>query len=364
MRSIRQNSSIWKACKFFIISGLTVILTSLLFAIPIAATSESTLIRLSQTTAFEQESTNDLIANLLYQKPDRSYRAMAISGAIGVNAAWENNQFQQWYIEAQRAGERAIIGGLINNNEAAITAGFKIFDWGFARQAADGSFTGTGDPFHSTSMFLQAVSHALLMIQQSPQSQKYATQVTHYKPIVNRAAHWMITPQVWNNGMRKNEALTHRFYLVGAALGLTGKLTDDRELIDYARQSIEKGLSRQRSDGVNPEKGGHDSNYQMAGVMFVARWITYFPNDSLTPRVIQMINKALIWEETRILPSGEISSEGNTRTAGQERRRNGQIKKVDRWTAIWGFAYWASVTGENKWEAIARKIAQYYYSGL
>jgi hypothetical protein len=115
-------------------------------------------------------------------------------------------------------------------------------------------------------------------------------------------------------------------------------------------------------NGVNPEKGGYDSSYQMVGVVYAQRWVTYFPNDSLTPKVKVMIDRALSWQKTRILPTGKISTNGNTRTAGQERGRSGKVKKVAYNSAIRGFAYWTSVTGDKEWEAIARQIARYYYN--
>jgi hypothetical protein len=74
-----------------------------------------------------------------------------------------------------------------------------------------------------------------------------------------------------------------------------------------------------------------------------------------------MINKSLLWEQTRILPSGEISTVGNTRTAGQEKGRSAKVKGIDSRLAFRGFAYWWSVTGNQRWEEIARKIAKFYY---
>ncbi|MBN3962484.1 hypothetical protein [Nostoc sp. NMS8] len=311
-------------------------------------------------TDFEHEST-DLIANVLYRKPSSLYKSMAPSGASDANVLWERNQAKYWYIEEQRNGGELVIAGLIKNDPQAIDAGFKMFDWGFAHQTYNGSFFLTGDGFHSTSFFVEAVAHALLVIQQSPYSKQYANQVAKYKPLVHRAARWMISPQIWKRGIVHNRPYTHRRYLVAAALGLTGKLTGDQELINYARMSIKDGLALQRSDGVNPEKSGYDSSYQTVGIMYAQRWVTYFQNDSLTPKVAAMINKALSWEQTRILPSGEISTQGNRRTAGQERRRTGKVKTVSSRSAVRVFAYWGSVTGDDKWEAIARKIATFYY---
>jgi hypothetical protein len=317
-------------------------------------------IKRSPKTDFDYESSN-LLTNVLYHRLSRAYNSMSPNGANGANVRWESNQSERWYIEAQRYGEGLVIGGLIKNDAKAIEVGFKMFDWGFARQSADGSFKGTGDPFHSTSFFVQAVARTLLVIQQSPQSSKYAKQVARYKPLLHRAARWMISADVWNKGTKNNQPYTHRRYLVAAALGLTSKLTGDRELLNYARMSIKDGLALQRPDGVNPEKGGYDSSYQMVGVVYAQRWLTYFPNDPLAPKVVAMINQALTWEQTKILPTGEIANWGNTRTWGQESGRAGKIKKVDYNMALRGFAYWAAVTKNPKWALIAHQIAQFYY---
>ena len=311
-------------------------------------------------TDFNYESSN-LISNYLYSRLSRSYNTISPSGAHSANIDWERHRTNKWYIEAQRYGEGLVIGGLVSNNPKAIQAGFKMFDWGFKQQAADGSFKGTGDPFHSTSFFVQAVAHSLLVIQQSPHANKYAAQIARYKPLVRRAALWMISKDVWKQGTRRNQPYTHRRYSVAVALGLTSKLTGDAELMKYARQSLQEGLALQRPNGVNPEKGGYDSSYQMVGVVYAQRWAIYFPDDPLTPKVKTAIEKALAWQQTRVLASGEISTKGNTRTAGQETGRTGKVKAVDYNMAIRGFAYWAAVTKNPKWSAIAQKIAKFYY---
>ncbi|MDF5721434.1 MAG: hypothetical protein PUP91_13335 [Rhizonema sp. PD37] len=325
-----------------------------------AAQSRQLSAQLSEKTDLENES-NDLIANVLYRNLSTLYRSMTPSGAAaGVNASWERHQAKVWYIEGQRFSEELVIGGLIKNDPKAMTAAFKMFDWGFAHQAADGSFRGTGDPFHSTSLFVAAVARSLLVIQYSPHARQYAAQLAHYKPLVYRAARWMISPTVWKPGIQHNQPYTHRHYLVAAALGLTGKLSGDLELVNYARKLIEDGLLLQLPNGVNPEKGGYDSSYQMVGVLYAERWVTYFPKDSLSPQLTAMINRALSWEKTRISSLGVIRNQGNTRTAGKETGRSGKVKNVDYRSVIHGFAYWASVTNDQQWEVIARTIAQHY----
>jgi hypothetical protein len=364
----------------FVMSLATAILTSGVYSkpenkeiYPTSINKSNVLVPLSKKTDFEHEST-PLMAEVIYSKPSRFYNRvsdvissdlsryynkMSPSGAFGANIAWERKQTQRYFIEEQRAGADAVIAGLIKNDDLAIQAGFKIFDWGFARQSIDGSFSGARDAFHSTSFFVEAVARTILIIQQSPQAERYASQVERYIPLVSRAALWMIKPSVLKHGLKKNEGFTHRYYLVASALGLTGKLTGNQELIDYAKQSIKQGLSLQRVDGVNPEKGGHDSSYQAVGVLFSQRWLVNFPDDQLASQVRLMIDKALDWEATMVLPSGEVSSLGNTRTGGQERNRSGRVKQVGSTLQFKAFAYWASVTENGRWREIADRIARF-----
>src|SRR5689334_19355748 len=92
-------------------------------------------------------------------------RDVGSDGAIGINSKWEHGQFPTWYIEQQRYASDLVIGGLLHQNTDAIDVGLRAFTWGFAHQARDGSFPGTGDAFHSTSFFVEAVAHSLLLLQ-------------------------------------------------------------------------------------------------------------------------------------------------------------------------------------------------------
>ena len=72
-----------------------------------------------------------------------------------------------WYIEEQRYGTDAILGGIAQQNTTAIARGLKILRWGFEQQQSDGSFN-CPDAFHSTSFFVEAAAHACLLLKASP----------------------------------------------------------------------------------------------------------------------------------------------------------------------------------------------------
>ena len=213
----------------------------------------------------------------------------------------------------------------------------------------------------------------MLLLQQSPwYSQKYHDQIARYTGLVHRAARWMIETSNWDTGLYDpvggDYPYTHRRYLDAAALGLTGLLTRDQELVDRSRLLIRDGLALQWPDGVNPEKGGYDSSYEMVGLVYAERYEVYFaalddPDEPIIPGLIAMIDSGLAWEKTRISPLGLVDTTGNTRTAGQERKRDGTPKGVAYTMVFRGLAYWSAVTNDKGLAALAVAVSP-YFSGI
>lgn len=364
--SLRYLNRLCKYCFYTLFQCITLSTTSLGIVLIVAPQTSAFSFDSSDTitagkTGVDHESI-DLISDVLYARPSSTYSLMTPDGAYHKNIDYALGDSDRWYIGEQRFGMDALISGVLHNDDAAIEAGLEIFDWGFELQLSDGSFKDTGDPFHSTSLFVQSVSYGLLTLQESSFAQA-SDVVDRYLPALQSAAHWMIQEDIWSRGISNNSPYTHRNYIVGAALGLTGKLAGDAALLTYADKILAEGIALQRSDGVNPELGGHDSSYQMAGALAAMRWLTHFEVNPLAGEMTEMITQALEWEESMILATGEISSEGNTRTGNnQESSRSGQLKKINHREVIYGFAYWSSMTGDERWHNTGHQISEYYYA--
>lgn len=297
----------------------------------------------------------------LYHRPERFVGSgqEARSGAWSPNDLWEQGKATRWYIEQQRNGAAPVVGGTLMGVDSVAEAGFRAFDWGFRQQQADGGFGSTGDAFHSTSFFVEAVAHTLLVLEQSPQAGRYAARIAGYKPRLLRAARWMVQPQVLADGQRGNAPYTHRRYLVAAALGLTGKLCNDPALVAQSASFVADGLALQDPAGFNPERGGFDSSYDMVGIVYAERWLKAFPDHPLAPRVEQMIARNLAWEQTRVLPSGEVRRDGNTRTNGQEVDRHGKVKSIAYNSVVEAFGFWGIWKQQPAVQATAWQVARY-----
>jgi len=306
---------------------------------------------LFQTSAFMQHSAYRNVAKLDNDS--------APDGAYGpVNRAWDVDHSGNIYIEEQRNGGDLILGGICANNQSAIKRGFTILKWGFDRQRPDGSFE-TKNPFHSTSFFVEATAHAFLLLQTSPYGGTYSRQIADLKPRLQQAAHWMIQPDVMDEGMRENQKFTHRRYLVACALGETGVLCHDRELVRHSEDFCRDGISLQSPEGYNPERGSYDSSYNSLGLVYAEQYYTLVADEDLRPPLFSMLQRGVAWQASRVNPDGSENTTGNSRVAGvqTETDRSGTPKHIAVGQIFRCFSYWAQISGDEKYEALAEQVA-------
>lgn len=301
--------------------------------------------------------TCEFMKSTAYSRVDRLAADGAPSGALSpVNIQWDENHAGTWYIEEQRYGTDAIVGGIVQQNTTAIERGLKILHWGFEQQQADGSFN-CPDAFHSTSFFVEAAAHACLLLEASQYPEQYAAEVGHLKPRILRAALWMVQPSVEVLGRKHNAPYTHRRYLVAAALGEAGVLCSNQLLIDRSKDYIRDGISLQDPSGFNPEKGGYDCNYQAVGLVFSERYYDLVADDQLKQQLQGMLQKANIWLASRVLPDGTLDTSGNTRIgSGQELSRNGVPKKISYPQVYRAFFGWSIISGDPAFKHLAEKV--------
>lgn len=304
--------------------------------------------------AFE---TSDFTKTTLYKGGPGIGLSMAPSGAFGMNATWESTQTGKWFIEYQRVCAEAIGAGLALENEAAVERGLKMIEWGFSHMEADGSFR-CDDAYHSTSFFIEAAAYALLLLEASPTHEKWKSRIDALKPQLKKAAHWMAKPAVavpvWN-GVQKQFA--HRWFACAAALGESGVLLNDKELLAKAKALLRDGLRAQLSNGVNPEKGGYDSIYQAAGLIYAAHYYSIVSDGADKSALQRPIDKGIEWLLSRIGSDGVVSTQGNTRTAGQEVGRSGKVKGVEPTLVIRALGFWGAATNNSPLQALGQKVS-------
>lgn len=274
-----------------------------------------------------------------------------------VNIAWDTRRTGDWYIEQQRDAFDMIAIGLAYRDATVVDRGLRVLEWGFRQQNPDGSFS-CGDAFHSTSFFLEAAAHSLLLLRADPMGAEFKSRLNFIQNGISKAAHWMTMPEIEAAGQARNRPFTHRRFLVGAALGEAAVVLNDTHLRQKSEEYIRDGLSLQRPDGVNPEKGGHDSNYQAVGLSYALRYYRLVADPQLQVEMRPDLERGIRWLASRVDQEGDISAEGNTRSGGEEKNRNGTLKGVNYTWAVRSFADWAFISGDLKYDAMARRVWQ------
>jgi hypothetical protein len=301
--------------------------------------------------------TSAFMRSTAYRRPDHLAVDIDPAGAEAkVNIGWDQSHTGKWFIEEQRYGSDAIVAGIARGDPTAIERGLKILRWGFEQQRPDGSFA-CPDAFHSTSFFVEASAHACLLLNISPFAARYAEEVKWITPRLLEAALWMTGTLVEAEGRSANAPYTHRRYLVAAALGETGVLTENRFLINRSEVYIREGIGLQDPSGFNPEKGGYDSSYHAVGLIYAERYYDIAAEGELKSELYRMLQKGNAWLATRVLSDGTINPSGNTRTgAGQEKNRIGVIKTLNYGSAYRSFYHWSVISGDSAFARLANQV--------
>jgi hypothetical protein len=296
-----------------------------------------------------------LLVEKFYSKEGRIVANVGPDGAISVNREWQEGKRPEFYIEQQRYGVDLVIAGLVTGNQTLLEQGYRVIDWGFARQGPDGDFPGTGDPMHSTSFMVESAARAALALQESgdPAHQQKAAEWT---PKILAAARWMASPAEIDKDREKVlDPFTHRFYLRGAALAEAAKLGKDKALEEAARRHLSEGLSRQTKAGVNPERGGFDVSYQAVGIYYAQfAWLAL--EDQTMRRALElMMARAFEPILARVSADGVVSVEDSTRAL--ETGRSGAPKRVAYRAIIPALLNYAKISGDPRYSEFAQKIA-------
>jgi hypothetical protein len=279
-----------------------------------------------------------LVRSLYRREVSKEY---APDGAAGTN----RDGFR--FIEEQRQGAEWIVRGVAEIRDDWQRLGWKQLDWGLARQQSDGGFD-SQDPFHSTSMFLEALARACVIDPQNATRQRLDA--------LARGMQWLMRPAIEQKHLASNAPYTHRRYILAAGFGQAAAATGEAGFARRALAWARDGLGMQQGDGTNPEKGGFDAGYQMVGVLMALRYLPMCGDPQTRASLRAMIRNAVPPELARQDASGLIDGGGSTRI-GLEHARSGKTKGVPYHEVMQALVYAAQALPEPRWLAPAQKIA-------
>ncbi|MFH1313662.1 MAG: FlgD immunoglobulin-like domain containing protein [Candidatus Eisenbacteria bacterium] len=215
----------------------------------------------------------------------------------------------------QRGGMLRLMLSAVNGDEWAVTDSWRAIDAAFRYQNPDGSFQIGGgiyadylDRLNDVSFWLAKLSHAILILQASDLGPAFESRIQALLPKIELSALYLADGvDVLSHGDRD---APNRLFFHAGALGFSGALIDNQQLIELGRRLAAEGMALQRADGAYLELGGHDSGYQGVSLLQFQQYTFHFPGAAADASLLLGAQ----WEETRILPNGQVDTTGNTRT--------------------------------------------------
>jgi len=268
-----------------------------------------------------------------------------------------------WYESGmQRGGCWYLIGAVVAGDESRAETAWKSIETTFAHQLDDGGFLSNPNPSrdHKQSFdervetaffFLQELGHAILVLRASPMEARFHDRIAALEPRIGRACAFVQSG--YDGIIKRSSKAANRILIAAKAFGLCGKVLDSKEYIATSRRLVNVALGLRDADGVFIENGGRDSSYNAVSLLMGQVLALHQPD----PKLDAALDRAMVWQRTRILPTGEVVVAGNSRTGlGQEKGFGGGIKKVNYREVALALCYFGQTHDEPGVLALAGKV--------
>jgi hypothetical protein len=273
-----------------------------------------------------------------------------------------HQQQGKWFeAGAQRGGCWMLIGAVVAGDEKRADDAWRSIDATFAHQVEDGGFLSVPKPeisheptlperVETAFFYLQELGHAILVVQASPMEGHFHDRIVALKPRMRRAGVFI---QCGYDGIIEKAGHTaNRMFIAAKAFGLCGIILDDEDLKTSSRKLVAVALARRDADGVFIEKEGRDSSYNAVSLLMGQVLALYQPD----PVVDAALVRAMTWQRTRILPTGEVEVAGNTRTGVGKEVYMGRAKDVNYHEVALALCYYGMIHHDPSALALAEKV--------
>ncbi|MBW4551578.1 MAG: hypothetical protein KME35_10780 [Aphanocapsa sp. GSE-SYN-MK-11-07L] len=113
--------------------------------------------------------------------------------------------------------------------------------------------------------------------------------------------------------------------------------------------------------GIFLENGGGDSSYQAVSLVLASRFsLLLDENDPLRTKIQQAVIAGAAWEQSKVLSTGEVSTEGNTRVHPDGETSMNIQKSVDVKTVVNAFSYAALFSHQQTYWQTAQRVSDFY----
>lgn len=261
-------------------------------------------------------------------------------------------------------------------NIQALEYALKSIEYSFTKQQPNGNFELVVPPYlagqtpsqadlaSGVSFFLASVGLALNNFEQSSWYNSatmvnYKNRIETLRPPIALAANWLLAQK--NILEIADQNAPNRLFFNALALYSLGIWLNDENLKNAGIAFTNLGISKKHSEGYFIEGGGWDSSYQGVSLNVGFNLYSVLPNNlSLKADLWDCLSCASDWQKSRILESGEISTQGNVRVYPGGESFLGQPKQVDWIKSMMGMFAMGYYSNQNTFVITANKIKRFY----
>jgi polyhydroxybutyrate depolymerase len=236
---------------------------------------------------------------------------------------------------AQRGSCRAVIAAVVAGDLERADKAWRGIDITFSHQREDGGFEAVVRPTGSSAakggaavetayFFLQEYGRAILVIRQSPHEAHFRDRIAALEPRLRKACAFIAAGE--STILPKSRKAVNRVFIAAKAFGTCGIVLRDESLVATSRRLVKEALLQRDDAGVFIEHGGRDSSYNAVSILFGEILGLHVS----IPEMEAAFPAAARWQASRVMVSGEVDNQGNTRTGvGKEPGYNGQPKSIN-----------------------------------
>ncbi|MBN8216592.1 MAG: hypothetical protein J0L75_08105 [Spirochaetes bacterium] len=293
----------------------------------------------------------------------------APDGALGRNRSDGRYSSVRWQLDLLSLAA----GGVARNDAEPVEAGLRALEYGFRHQIGGGGFDFSpipgisqvpteADLASAAAFFLASAGASVFLLDRCPWVQTnigLRSRISALDPGLAEALSYLKAREAL---LMEADAKAPNRLLFDAmgALALSRHLSNS-EGIELARRFVEKALALQDPAGWFKEGSGYDSSYQAVGALNLFYTAMMWPEDRFQQDLFDAFYRGAAWECGRILPSGEVSTFGNSRVFPGGESFLGEGKTVAALSVAQCLYAAGGLFGDSTFSAWADRVVKYYF---
>ncbi len=313
----------------------------------------------------------------LYAQLDQALlRRLAASAQPASDGALGRNRSGYFHARFQMDVLPLTLYAITTAQPADLDTALRAISYAFAYQEPSGDFAlqlpaalqnqqlSAGDRASGTAFFLAALGPALLALDDSPWYAQDADtaaarqQIEQLRPSFERALAFLKSQA--SVLQRADAAAPNRLLFDALALVSLGRYLNDQAAQLLGIDVMDRALALQDPAGFYAERGGYDSSYQAVALHVGLLLLPALTDTAAQQRLWRSLVCGSDWLATRIAPSGEIVTDGNTRVYPGGEQFLGVEKRVAYKDAALAFWHLYALTQAERYAAQAQHIAAFY----